>query len=192
MTPDALPNMVANERHNLYVALGALGLFITLVIGHRIFFKGWRGGSDLNRLVRDRLRWLSLPLLILLPLWWATTQLDSLFFLSAEIFLTACFMGVVMVLEVVRVVLSRRYSFSEGAVALVLYVVPTLVYIVSVMQIDVLEGATGYALGPFCINGVFNMTEPVPREISRSTFHTHWELKEWGGAQTRTRQDPQQ
>ena len=137
MTPEALPNLVEIERHNLYVALGALGLFITMVIAHRLIFKGWKGKWEVERAVRDRLRWLSLPILILVPLWWAATQLESLFFVSAELFLTAAFLSVVMLLESVRTVLSKKFSFSETALALVVYVVPTLVYVVSVLQIDV-------------------------------------------------------
>ena len=155
MTPETLPNLVEMERHNLYVALGALGLFITMVIAHRLIFKGWKGKSDVGRAVRDRLRWLSLPILILVPLWWAATQLESLFFVSAELFLTAAFLSVVMILESVRTVLSKRFSFSETALALVVYVVPTLVYVVSVLQIDVLEGATGYALGTVLVLFLF-------------------------------------
>jgi small-conductance mechanosensitive channel/CRP-like cAMP-binding protein len=155
MTPDALPNIVELERQNLFVALGALGLFLTMVIGHRLIFKGWQGKSDLGRAVRDRLRWLSFPLLIVVPLWWAATQLDSLFFVSAELFLISGFLCVVMVLEALRTLLTQRYNFSEGAMALLLYVVPTFVFLMSILQIDVLEGATGYALGTVLVLFLF-------------------------------------
>ncbi len=155
MTPDSMPNIVELERHNLHVALVALGLFLTMVVCHRLVFKGWQGRGELGRAVRDKLRWLSLPLLIVVPLWWAATQLDSLFFVSAELFLTAGFVCAVMVLESVRTVLTHRYSFSETAMALLLYVVPTFFYVVAVLQIDVLEGATGYALGTVLVLFLF-------------------------------------
>lgn len=155
MTPDALGDIVSSERHNLFVALGALGLFLTMVIGHRLIFKGWKGKTELGIAVRDKLRWLSLPLLIVVPLWWAATQLESLFFVSAELFLTACFVAVVLVLESFRTVLIRRYSISESALALVLYVVPTLIYVFSVLQVDLLEGAAGYALGTVLVLFLF-------------------------------------
>jgi small-conductance mechanosensitive channel/CRP-like cAMP-binding protein len=147
MTPDVLTDAVITERHNLYVALGALGLFITMVIGHRVIFKGWKGGSVTTRAVRDRLRWLSLPLLILVPLWWAATQLEALFFLSAELFVTACFVCVVLILEALRTTLSRKTKISEGVLAAIVYVLPTSVFLLSVLQVNVLEGVAGYALG---------------------------------------------
>ena len=147
MDPDEIADMVAVERHNLFVALGALGLFLTLVVAHRLIFKGWQGKSEVTRLIRDRLRWLSLPLMVLIPLWWAATQLDSLFFLSAELLLTTLFFVAVLVLESARVYLSRRFRFSEAAMAVVLYAVPTLVYVLSVLQVDVNGSAAGYALG---------------------------------------------
>lgn len=147
MTPQSLANAVALERHNLYVALGALGLFLAMVVGHRLIFKGWRGGGAVVREVRERLRWLSLPLLILLPLWWAATQLEPLFFISAELFITACFWAAIMLLESVRVVLSRRFRVSETALAVLLYSAPTLVFLFSVLDVDLTNGATGYTFG---------------------------------------------
>ncbi len=155
MTPEVVTDAVLTERHNLYVALGALGLFITMVIGHRIIFKGWRGGSEVTRAVRDRLRWLSLPLLILVPLWWAATQLEPLFFLSAELFLTACFVCVVLVLETVRTTLSRKFKLSDRVLAALLYLVPTFVFVLSVLQVDVLGGVAGYALGTVLVLFLF-------------------------------------
>ena len=155
MTPEVVTDAMLTERHNLYVALGALGLFITMVICHRIIFKGWKGGSEVTRAVRDRLRWLSLPLLILVPLWWAATQLDSLFFLSAELFVTACFVCVILVLESVRTTLSRKFKFSDRVLAALLYVVPTFVFVLSVLQVDVLEGVAGYALGTVLVLFLF-------------------------------------
>lgn len=147
MTPDVLADAVVRERHNLYVALGALGLFVTMVIGHRVIFKGWMGGSSLTGAIRDKLRWLSLPLLILVPLWWAATQLEALFFLSAELFLTACFVGVVLVLESVRTVLSQKFKWSDRVLAALLYVIPTFIFFLSVLQVNVLDGVAGYAIG---------------------------------------------
>ena len=155
MTPEVVTDAVLTERHNLYVALGALGLFITMVVGHRIVFKGWRGGSEVTLAVRDRLRWLSLPLLILVPLWWAATQLEPLFFLSAELFVTACFVGVILVLESVRTTLSRKFNLSDRVLAAILYAVPTFVFVLSVLQVDVLEGVGGYALGTVLIVFLF-------------------------------------
>lgn len=154
MNPVGVTNIVELERHNLYVALGALGLFLTMVIAHRLIFKGWQGKSELARAVRDRMRWLSLPLLIVVPLWWVATQLDSLFFVSAELFITACFLVAVMVVEVVRTLLDRRYGVSGWAVGIFLYVVPTIVFLVSVMRIEV-EGAAGYALGTVVVLYLF-------------------------------------
>lgn len=154
MNSGDLHNIVDAERHNLFVALGALALFLTMVIAHRIIFKGWQGRSDLARLVRDRLRWLSLPLLILVPLWWAATQLDSLFFISAELFISSCFVLAVMLLEVFRALLAHRFGVSGWAVAVLLYVVPTAAYVFSVLRMDV-EGATGYALGTVLVLFLF-------------------------------------
>jgi small-conductance mechanosensitive channel/CRP-like cAMP-binding protein len=147
MTPEVLTDAVITERHNLHVALGALGLFITMVILHRVIFKGWKGGSTVTRAVRDRLRWLSLPLLILVPLWWAATQLEPLFFLSAELFVTSCFVGAVLVLEAIRTTLSKKLKVSDRVLAALLYVLPTFVFLLSVLQVNVLDGVTGYALG---------------------------------------------
>ena len=155
MTPEVVTDAVLTERHNLYVALGALGLFLTMVIGHRVIFKGWSGGGEVTRAVRDRLRWLSLPLLILVPLWWAATQLESLFFLSAELFVTACFVCVVLVLESVRTTLSRKFKLPDRVLAALLYIVPTFVFVLSVFQVDVLGGVAGYALGTVLILFLF-------------------------------------
>lgn len=154
MNPTDLQTIVEAERHHLYVALGALGLFLTTVIAHRIVFKGWRGQSELARAVRDRLRWLSLPLLILVPLWWAATQLENLFFLSAELFITSCFVLAVMAFEVIRTLLSQRFGVGGWAAALVIYLVPTVWYLFSVLRIDA-DGATGYALGTVVVLFLF-------------------------------------
>lgn len=155
MTPIAIADAVSIERHNLFVALGALGLFLTMVVGHRLIFKGWKGGNALQRAVRDRLRWVSLPLLILVPLWWAATQLDNLFFLSAELFLTSAFIAVVLLLEAVRIIISGKLSLSGSALALVLYLVPSLVFLISVLQLEIFEGAAGYALGTVLVLFLF-------------------------------------
>lgn len=154
MNPNDLQRIVEAERHNLYVALGALGLFLTMVIAHRIVFKGWQGQSELARVVRDRLRWLSLPLLILVPLWWAATQVEDLFFLSAELFISSCFVLAVMALEVFRALLDQRFGVSGWAVALIIYLVPTAVYLLSVLRVDI-QGATGYALGTVAVLFLF-------------------------------------
>lgn len=154
MDPNDFQSIVASERHNLLVALGALGLFLTMVIAHRTVFKGWRGYSELAQVVRDRLRWLSLPLLILVPLWWAATQVDSMFFLSAELFVSACFVLAVMGLEVLRALLRLRLGVSGRAVWLLIYSIPTLVFILSITRAD-LHGATGYALGTVLVLFLF-------------------------------------
>lgn len=122
-----------------------------MVVGHRIIFKGWKGGGEVARDIRDRLRWLSLPLLILVPVWWATTQLESLFFLSAELFIAAFFVTTVLILETVRVFLAHKFGLSERFLAALLYFPATVTFLLSVLQVDLLEGGTGYALGTILV-----------------------------------------
>lgn len=147
MPIEELTGVLNMERQNLYVALGALGLFLLMVIGHRVFFGGWRGGGDLLEAIRGKLRWLSFPLLVVVPLWWATTQLESLFFLSVEMLLTVMLVIAVMALESLRTVLVRQTSVSGVTLGVILYSVPILAYLVSMAQMEKFEGANGYVLG---------------------------------------------
>lgn len=155
VTPENVHQLVELERHNLFVALGALAMFLTLVVTHRLIFKGWEPKSPLTTAVRDRARWVSLPLLLAVPLWWATTELEQLFFASAELFLTVVFSAAIIVLEAIRIFVSRRFDFSGKALALVIYAVPVCVYLVSVLQVKVDEGPNGYALGTVLVLFLF-------------------------------------
>ena len=155
MPIDELTGALSLERENLYVALGALGLFLLMVLGHRVFFGGWRGGGELVSAIREKLRWVSFPLLVAVPLWWATTQLDSLFFLSVEMFLTVVLVVAVMVLESLRMLLVRRLAVSGVTLGVLLYSVPILLYLVSMAQMKKFEGVNGYVLGTVLVLFLF-------------------------------------
>ena len=147
MEPEFLSDASILGRYNLFVSLGVLGLFLTLVVLHRLLFKGWVPRSELASLVRSRLRWLSVPLLVTVPLWWASTRLSAFFSWSAELFLLSLFVFAVLALEALRVfVFGRAGRRVEGA-SWFLYAVPVLILFLSLLQVDLLAGAAGYAVG---------------------------------------------
>ncbi len=146
---------VALERHNLFMALGALGLFLAVVFVHRMIFKGWRPGTELGESIKDRLRWLSLPLLVLIPFWWVSVQVQALFVVSAEVFLTACLFGLVLLIEPFRMMLAARFDLKGWLFPILVYTLPLLGYLVSVTELPVLEGPNIYAFGTVLVVFLF-------------------------------------
>ncbi len=148
-------DLVSLERYNLLVSLGALAIFLATVVAHRLVFVGWRPTTEFGLAIKDRCRLLSLPLLVLLPLWWATVQISDLFFVSAEVFLTSCLCALVVFVEPPRMWLARRLGWGGWWFPAVVYAVPLLVYLVSVTSLPLLEGANGYAFGTVAVVFVF-------------------------------------
>jgi small-conductance mechanosensitive channel/CRP-like cAMP-binding protein len=147
--------IIAMERHNLLVALGALAMFLGLVIVHRMTFKNWRSRTEFGMLIKDRVRLLSLPLLILLPLWWVTVQIPEVFFVSAEVFLLCCLFALFIVVEPLRMTFARRYALTGWLFPVLLYTVPLAGFFVSVTEMPLLEGANLYALGTVVVFFLF-------------------------------------
>lgn len=140
-------DIVAIERHNLFVALGALGLFLLTVLGHQFFFSRWRPTSELGLAVRERLRLLSLPLLLLVPLWWATVQVSGLFFLSAELFLAAGYFAALSVVESLRYGLASRYLRKSWTFAVFVHSLLLGFFLFSIADVELSAGAGVYAVG---------------------------------------------
>ncbi len=155
MPPEFGTELLDLERRNLYAALGALGLFLLMVVGHRFLFGGWRPKTEVGIEIRERLRWVSLPLLLLVPLWWVATQLPELFFLSAEIFVTSALLAIVVLLEPVRIGLKKLSSLPDSVLFVALYALPVVVYLVSLFQLPLLEGPNAYAVGTVLVFFVF-------------------------------------
>ena len=147
--------LVALERQNLYVSIGALAIFLAAMVVHRLIFVGWKPRTEFALLVKERMRLLSLPLLVLLPLWWATVQISDLFFISAEVFLTACLFGLMLTVEPLRLWVADRFGLFGYWFPVVVYALPLLVYLFSVANIPLLEGANGYALGTVAVVFIF-------------------------------------
>ena len=148
-------DLVALERHNLFVSLGALAMFLAAVVAHRLVFVGWRPKSEFGLGVKERCRLLSLPLLVLLPLWWSTVQIADLFFVSVEVFLTSCLCALVLVVEPLRMYVARRFCWDGWWFPVLVYALPLLGYLVSVADVPLLDGANGYALGTVVVVFVF-------------------------------------
>ncbi len=148
-------DLVALERQNLFVSVGALAIFLAMMVAHRLIFVGWRPRTELARTIKERMRLLSLPLLVLLPLWWATVQISDLFFVSAEVFLTASLALFVLAVEPLRLVVAARFRLGGLWFPAVVYMLPLLAYALSVTNVPLLEGANAYALGTVAVVFVF-------------------------------------
>lgn len=147
MDPSYVQAVIETERQNLQVALWALAIFMAAVVGHRVVFKGWQPRTEMGLLTRERLRYLSLPLLVLLPLWWVTVRLPQLFFLSAELFLAVCLFGLALIIEPVRLRVAKKYMLTSWLFPVLVYAGPVTVFLFSVTEAPSLSGASGYALG---------------------------------------------
>lgn len=148
-------DLVSLERHNLLVSLAALGIFLLTVLAHRLIFVGWRPHTEFGLLIKDRCRLLSLPLLILLPWWWATVQIPQLFFISAEVFLTAGLCILILVMEPLRLRVARRFGWQGWLFPVSVYAVPVVAFLISVANISLFEGANGYAFGTVVVVFIF-------------------------------------
>lgn len=139
--------IVAIERANLLVALGALAMFLGLVVVHRLIAKNWCPRTEFGLQIKDRVRVLSLPLLVLLPLWWVTVKISQVFSASAEVFLLSCLFALIIVVEPLRMLFARRYKLTGWSFPILVYAVPLAVFLASVTEMPLLEGANGYVLG---------------------------------------------
>lgn len=155
MDPLSVQELVAVERRNLLVALGALAMFLGLMVAHRLLFKNWRPRSEFGLLIKERARLLSLPLLLLLPLWWVTVQISEAFFLSSELFLTSALVALVVLVEPLRMLFARRFALSGWLFPVLVYAIPLAVYLISVAEVPLLGGAGGYALGTVLVFFLF-------------------------------------
>lgn len=147
MDPLQAQQLVEAERHNLMVSLGALGMFMGLVVLYRLLFRNWRPGSEFAQRLYDRERLLSLPLLMLLPMWLVSVRIPEVFFLSVEILaLIGVFAGL-LVIEPLRMAIARQYDWEGWWFPTLVYTVPGVVFLMTMSGLPWFSGPNGYALG---------------------------------------------
>ncbi len=155
MDPLNAQELIAVERRNLLVALGALAMFLGLMVAHRLLFKNWRPKGETGLLIKERVRVLSLPLLLLLPLWWVSVRIPEAFFLSSELFLTCGLVALVVLLEPPRMLFARRYDLTGWLFPMMVYTLPLAGYLLSVTEAPLLTGPSAYAMGTVLVFFLF-------------------------------------
>lgn len=169
MEHGATDTLIGIERQNFFVALEAFGLFISCLLAHRLFQKIWTPSSEFGRQLRDRLSGLSLPLLIVIPWYWASLRVSSLNRFSDDAFWIACFIVAVCFLEYGHAWVIKRYGLGRKYSSAMIYGALICGFaVLRVQQLQVLSAST-YAWGMVflvwlalhvCYFYIFQWTQP--------------------------------